>query len=222
MKKVNIYVGAACSTESGGYGVIVNYKGNERNRCDYFADGKNMSLECLELKAINEGLAMLKKPCRVDIFCSHVCQEKLTAGSHAKRQAGSLKKQRDKFNQLRVSGNHEIAFHAIDGEQAERCRELASKGRLNRIMYEQQKLAEIADVLSFDLEELEVGFEPPKAATNWKEAVKIIGNIGSFLKELPEGKCLVRYNEFYSIKERQAIESIKALKAMKMCSIIYK
>ena len=63
-KRVDIYSDGACSGNpgAGGYGVILRYKGKEREISGGSAETTNNRME---LTAVIEGLSALKEPCRV-------------------------------------------------------------------------------------------------------------------------------------------------------------
>lgn len=67
MKKVNIYTDGACrgNPGAGGYGVILEYEGNEKEYSGGFASTTNNRME---LTAAIVGLEALKQPCEVTLY----------------------------------------------------------------------------------------------------------------------------------------------------------
>jgi len=67
MKHVNIYTDGACrgNPGRGGFGVILEYKGKEKELSGGFALTTNNRMELL---AAIEGLALLKEPCAVTLY----------------------------------------------------------------------------------------------------------------------------------------------------------
>lgn len=66
LKKVNMYTDGACrgNPGAGGYGVILEYEGNEKELSEGFADTTNNRMELL---AAIIGLETLKQPCQVTL-----------------------------------------------------------------------------------------------------------------------------------------------------------
>lgn len=66
MKKVNIYSDGACSGNPGpgGYGVILEYNGNE---LELFGGEENTTNNKMELMGVIIGLEALKEPCEVTV-----------------------------------------------------------------------------------------------------------------------------------------------------------
>ena len=67
MKKVSLYTDGACSGNpgAGGYGGILIYNGHEKEYSGYEAETTNNRME---LRAVIEGLKMLKEPVELDIY----------------------------------------------------------------------------------------------------------------------------------------------------------
>ncbi|HBR32361.1 MAG TPA: ribonuclease HI [Clostridiales bacterium] len=67
MKKVNIYTDGACrgNPGAGGYGVILEYDGREKELSEGFAETTNNRME---LTAAIVGLEALKQPCEVTLY----------------------------------------------------------------------------------------------------------------------------------------------------------
>lgn len=67
MKKVDLYTDGACSGNpgAGGYGGILIYNGIEKEYSGYEADTTNNRME---LRAVIEGLKMLKEPVELSIY----------------------------------------------------------------------------------------------------------------------------------------------------------
>lgn len=67
MKEVEIYTDGACSGNpgAGGWGVVLIYKGIEKELSGYEAQTTNNRME---LTAVIEGLKALKKPCHVKVY----------------------------------------------------------------------------------------------------------------------------------------------------------
>jgi ribonuclease HI len=67
MKKVNIYTDGACrgNPGAGGYGVILEYEGNEKEFSEGFPNTTNNRME---LTAAIVGLEALKLPCEVTLY----------------------------------------------------------------------------------------------------------------------------------------------------------
>ncbi len=67
MKEVEIFTDGACSGNPGpgGYGVVLRYKGREKELCGGSASTTNNRME---LTAVIEGLASLKETCRVTLY----------------------------------------------------------------------------------------------------------------------------------------------------------
>ena len=80
MKKVNIYTDGACrgNPGSGGYGVVLEYKGTEKELSKGFARTTNNRMELL---AAIVGLSALKEPCEVVLYSdSKYLVDSLTLG----------------------------------------------------------------------------------------------------------------------------------------------
>lgn len=67
MKKVNLYTDGACSGNpgAGGYGGILIYNGHEKEYSGYEAETTNNRME---LRAVIEGLKLLKEPVELNIY----------------------------------------------------------------------------------------------------------------------------------------------------------
>ncbi len=67
MKTVRIYTDGACSGNPGpgGYGVILNYKGTQK---ELSGGEKNTTNNRMELSAVIAGLDALKEPCAVELY----------------------------------------------------------------------------------------------------------------------------------------------------------
>ena len=67
MKEVEIYTDGACSGNpgAGGWGVVLIYKGIEKELSGFEAQTTNNRME---LTAVIEGLKALKKPCHVKVY----------------------------------------------------------------------------------------------------------------------------------------------------------
>ena len=67
MKKVSLYTDGACSGNpgAGGFGGILIYNGHEKEYSGYEAETTNNRME---LRAVIEGLKMLKEPVELDIY----------------------------------------------------------------------------------------------------------------------------------------------------------
>lgn len=67
MKKVKIYTDGACSGNPGpgGYGIVLRYKGIEKEFSGY-AD--NTTNNRMEITAVIEGFKLLKEPCEVTVY----------------------------------------------------------------------------------------------------------------------------------------------------------
>ncbi len=67
MKTVEIYTDGACSGNPGpgGWGVVLLYEGKKKELSGFEADTTNQRME---LRAVIEGLAALKEPCKVKLY----------------------------------------------------------------------------------------------------------------------------------------------------------
>ena len=127
MKKVNIYTDGACSGNpgAGGYGVILEYNGREKEISKGYRKTTNNRME---LMAVIAGLSALKEPCEVNVYSDskYVVDAIVKEWVYAWEEKGWIKS--DKKPVLNVDLWEELLF-LIEGHaghsQNERCDKLA-------------------------------------------------------------------------------------------------
>ncbi|MCX7725561.1 MAG: ribonuclease HI [Chitinispirillaceae bacterium] len=137
MKEVTIYSDGACSGNPGpgGYGVILSYKGKEKELSGGFSNTTNNRME---LMAVIVGLEALKEPCKVTVVTdSRYVVDGIEKGWINKWKANGWKrsdKERvaniDLWERLlKAMSRHQVKFIWIQGHnghpQNERCDKLA-------------------------------------------------------------------------------------------------
>lgn len=137
LKKVELYTDGACSGNPGpgGWGVILKYKGAEREMSGGEAETTNNRME---ITAVIEGLRALKEPCSVDVYSdSKYVVDAVNLGWVFKWQAnGWMRNKKEKAlnpelwrELLSLLEIHDVTFHWVRGHNGhpenERCDALA-------------------------------------------------------------------------------------------------
>lgn len=137
LKKVELYTDGACSGNPGpgGWGVILKYKGAEREMSGGEAETTNNRME---ITAVIEGLRALKEPCSVDVYSdSKYVVDAVNLGWVFKWQAnGWMRNKKDRAlnpelwrELLSLLEIHDVTFHWVRGHNGhpenERCDALA-------------------------------------------------------------------------------------------------
>ena len=144
LKKVELYTDGACSGNPGpgGWGLILKYKGHEREMSGGEAETTNNRME---ITAVIEGLRALKEPCSVDVYSdSKYVVDAVNLGWAVKwRENGWMRTRKDKAlnpelwqELLSLLEIHEVRFHWVRGHNGhpenERCDALAV-AQINRV-----------------------------------------------------------------------------------------
>ncbi|MDL2287523.1 ribonuclease HI [Eubacteriales bacterium OttesenSCG-928-G02] len=137
MKNVNIYTDGACSGNPGpgGYGVVLEYAGKEKEVSEGFPDTTNNRME---LTAVIKGLSLLKEPCNVKLYSDskYVIDSIQKGWVYSWRSKGWVKSDKkpalnaDLWEQLlELLEKHKVEFVWVKGHnghpQNERCDKLA-------------------------------------------------------------------------------------------------
>ena len=137
MKEVDMYTDGACKGNpgAGGFCCILKYKGKEK----LVSGGEaNTTNNRMEMRAVIEGLSMLKYPCKVEVYSdSAYTVNAFLNGWLVFWQKNGWKKADKKpvsnvdlwQELLRLTALHEVTFHKVkghaDNEFNNRCDELA-------------------------------------------------------------------------------------------------
>jgi ribonuclease HI len=139
LKKVNIYIDGACSGNPGpgGYGIIIEYRGQIKEKSGGFSNTTNNRMEIM---AAIVALESLKEKCSVRIFSdSQYVVNAITKGWVKRwKSNGWMRNRKEKAlnpdlweRLLRLYDRHEVEFNWIRGheghEENERCDQLARK-----------------------------------------------------------------------------------------------
>lgn len=137
LKNVELYTDGACSGNPGpgGWGLILKYKGREREMSGGERETTNNRME---ITAVIEGLRALKEPCRVDVYSdSKYVVDAINLGWAKKWRAnGWMRNKKEKAlnaelwqELLRLLETHDVIFHWVKGHcghpENERCDALA-------------------------------------------------------------------------------------------------
>lgn len=137
MKEITMYTDGACSGNpgAGGWGTILDYKGNRKELSGGEAATTNNRME---LTAVIEGLKALKEPCKVKVITdSQYVANGITLGWAKSWKANGWKKKDKKpalnpelwDELLNLTAKHEVTFEWIKGhaghKENERCDEMA-------------------------------------------------------------------------------------------------
>ena len=137
MKKVILYTDGACSGNPGpgGWGVILEYNGQEKEMSGFDINTTNNQMELL---AVINGLKALKERCEVDVYSdSAYTVNAFTNGwiygwkkNNWKKADGKPVLNTDLWEELyKLTQIHEVTFHKVaghaDNELNNRCDELA-------------------------------------------------------------------------------------------------
>jgi ribonuclease HI len=137
MKHITLYSDGACSGNPGpgGYGVILDYNGNEKELCGGF---RNTTNNRMELIGVIKGLESLKEPCRVTVVSdSRYVVDAIEKGWAAKWRGNGWKRNKkekamnpDLWQRLLdLCAIHTVNFEWVNGHaghpQNERCDLLA-------------------------------------------------------------------------------------------------
>ena len=138
---VEIFTDGACKGNPGpgGWGALLLYRGNRR---EIYGGEQQTTNNRMELRAVIEALAVLKRPCRIMLFTDskYVMQgmQQWLAGWKARGWKTASKqpvKNQDLWQQLdELCGKHDIRWHWVRGHSGnpgnERADELANLGVL--------------------------------------------------------------------------------------------
>ena len=137
-KKVDLYTDGACSGNPGlgGYGGILLYKGVEKEYSNFEETTTNNRME---IRAVIEGLKLLKYPCMVDVYSdsAYTVNAYLNGWVYAWKKNGWKKTDGkpvlnvDLWEELyALTSLHEVTFHKVaghaDNELNNRCDKLAT------------------------------------------------------------------------------------------------
>ena len=137
MKEVTVYTDGACSGNPGpgGWGVILEWNGHERELSGGAADTTNNRME---LTGVIEALQALKEPCRVTVWTdSKYIVDAMTQGWALRWQrSGWMRNRREQAlnpdlwqTLLDLCRRHEVTFHWVKGHASNpknnRCDQLA-------------------------------------------------------------------------------------------------
>ena len=137
MKTVDIYTDGACSGNPGpgGYGVVLLYEGHRK---EHSGGCRKTTNNRMEIRAVIEGLTLLKESCRVRLFSdSRYVIDALEKGWAAKWKKNGWRrnKQEKALNPdlwevlLDLTSRHELSYHWVKGHannpENERCDLLA-------------------------------------------------------------------------------------------------
>ncbi len=138
-KKVNLYTDGSClgNPGPGGYGAILDFKGNRKELAQGFRLTTNNRMELL---AVIEGLSALKMPCRVTVYSdSEYVVKAMKGGWPQKWQRNDWKRKGNKpavnpdlwQRLLALCEAHEVQFVWVRGHSGhpenERCDQLANE-----------------------------------------------------------------------------------------------
>ena len=136
---VELYTDGACSGNPGpgGWGVLLRWQGSERELCGGAPDTTNNRME---MTAVIEGLAALKRPCRVAVYTdSQYVQKGISAWIHGWKKRGwktadnQPVKNIDLWQALdQAVARHQVSWHWVKGHaghtENERADALARRG----------------------------------------------------------------------------------------------
>jgi ribonuclease HI len=137
--EIELFTDGACSGNPGpgGWGAILRWKGTERELSGGEAETTNNRME---LRAVIEGLAALKRPCKVDVYTdSQYVQKGISQWIFAWKKRGwktadnKPVKNLDLWQALdELAGKHKIRWHWVKGHaghpENERADALARQG----------------------------------------------------------------------------------------------
>lgn len=136
---VEIYPDGACKGNPGpgGWGVLLRFKGREK---ELFGGEQGTTNNRMELTAVIEGLAQLKRPCTVAVYTdSQYVQKGISEWIHGWKKRGwktaakEPVKNADLWQKLdALQAGHQISWHWVKGhaghEFNERADQLANRG----------------------------------------------------------------------------------------------
>lgn len=141
MKHVVIYTDGACKGNPGpgGWGVYLKSEGFEK---ELWGGERNTTNNRMELTAVIEALAALKRPCRVSLYLdSEYVKKGITEWIHGWKRKGWMTAARQpvknaelwqKLDALVLGGGHQIEWHWVRGHAGdpgnERADALANRG----------------------------------------------------------------------------------------------
>lgn len=148
MKNILMYTDGACSGNPGpgGYGVILKSQAHSRELSAGFRKTTNNRME---LRAVIEGLRILKEPCRITVYSdSRYLVDAVQKGwVHRWKKNNWYRNPREKalnvdlwLELLKLMEQHEVKFHWVRGHDGhpenERCDKLAVQAASNQNLNE--------------------------------------------------------------------------------------
>ena len=145
MTDIELFTDGACSGNPGpgGWGVILRWKGTEKELC---GGERSTTNNRMELTAVIEGLKALKRPCTVAVYTdSQYVQKGITAWIHTWRKKGRLDEDssnpvanQDLWRTLdTLASGHKVSWHWVRGHaghaENERADALARQGLKNTL-----------------------------------------------------------------------------------------
>jgi ribonuclease HI len=142
---IELFTDGACSGNPGpgGWGVILRWKGTEKELC---GGERSTTNNRMELTAVIEGLKALKRPCTVAVYTdSQYVQKGITAWIHTWRKKGRLDEDssnpvanQDLWRTLdTLASGHKVSWHWVRGHaghaENERADALARQGLKNTL-----------------------------------------------------------------------------------------
>jgi ribonuclease HI len=142
---IELFTDGACSGNPGpgGWGVILRWKGTEKELC---GGERSTTNNRMELTAVIEGLKALKRPCTVAVYTdSQYVQKGITAWIHTWRKKGRLDEDssnpvanQDLWRTLDgLASGHKVTWHWVRGHaghaENERADALARQGLKNTL-----------------------------------------------------------------------------------------